>query len=290
MWIGSYEVLGEIGRGGAGKVLRARDASGRIVALKQLLVADPEQLARFEREGSILAALGEEGGFVPLLDRGRTAEGPFLVLPFLAGGTLRDRLERGRLEIDEATELVRALARAMGRAHERGIIHRDLKPENILFDDDGRPLIADTGLASRAGTPGSPHSLTQSGTIGGTLAYMPGEQLDGLKLAGPPADVFALGAILYECLAGEKAFAGSGAVSHMKQLQAGPKPLRELRPELPRWVELVVARALEKEPARRFPHGGALAAALEAGRKPEASRARSLAIGGGLALTAALSV
>ncbi|HZU97087.1 MAG TPA: protein kinase, partial [Planctomycetota bacterium] len=146
MKIGGYEVGGVLGRGGMGTVYRARGADGREVALKVLTRTNAERAARFERERRLLGELTLEDGFVPLLDGGDAPEGAFLVMPLVAGGTLRDRLERGPLGLEKTLELGRAVARALARAHARGIVHRDLKPENILYTAEGKPLVADLGL------------------------------------------------------------------------------------------------------------------------------------------------
>src|SRR5207244_4323941 len=124
----------EIGRGGIGIVYKARDQRGRAVALKLLQRLDGERLQRFERERRLLGSLGEADGFVPLLDAGDSAAGPWLVMPFVPGGTLRDRIRKGPFSSEATAALGVALARALGRAHERGIVHRDLKPENVIFD------------------------------------------------------------------------------------------------------------------------------------------------------------
>src|SRR5581483_3280807 len=144
--VAGYELLETLGKGAAGSVYRARGPGGE-VALKVLHRADAEALARFEREARLQEQLGASAGFVPLLARGRSEQGAWLAMPLLGGGTLRGRLRAGPLSADETRALGVTLARALGRAHELGIIHRDLKPENILFDDAGRPLIADLGLA-----------------------------------------------------------------------------------------------------------------------------------------------
>src|SRR4051812_27522233 len=136
--IAGYEILDELGRGGMGVVLKARRADGSLVAIKILHRATATAVARFDREGRLQATLGEAEGFVPLLDRGETKDGPYLIMPFLAGGTLRDRLRRGPLGIEETLALGRTLASALGRVHARGILHRDVKPENVLFTSDGR--------------------------------------------------------------------------------------------------------------------------------------------------------
>ncbi|MBI3724002.1 protein kinase, partial [bacterium] len=138
MKLGTYEVAAEIGRGSAGAVFAARAVSGEKVAIKVLRNHEQAALARFERERRLLSALGEAEGFVPLLDTGTCAEGPFIVMPLLEGGDLRKRLERGPFPVEEAISLGLSLARALGRAHARRLVHRDLKPENILFTRDGR--------------------------------------------------------------------------------------------------------------------------------------------------------
>src|SRR4051812_5413393 len=136
--LGKYQVGEEVGRGGAGAVYKARGPDGVIVAVKVLTRPTAEALARFGREKRLLEALGREQGFVPLVDAGESPAGPYLVMPLLAGGSLRSRLAKGKLPLDEAVALAIGLARAMGRAHAQGLVHRDLKPENILFDLEGR--------------------------------------------------------------------------------------------------------------------------------------------------------
>src|SRR2546423_2121544 len=146
--LGAHRVIGEIARGGMGAVLRARAPDGRDVAIKVLLAPrSVEAFARFERERRLHASLGEIAGFVPVLETGVAPAGAFIVMPLVTGGTLRARLERGRLSIDETLRLARSLAEALGRAHSLGAVHRDLKPENVLFDERGRPPVPDLGLA-----------------------------------------------------------------------------------------------------------------------------------------------
>src|SRR2546421_4641831 len=197
-----------------GVVLRGRAPDGRPVAIKVLPCLDGMARARFAREARLLAELTAEGGFVPLLDHGKTEAGePFVVMPLLAGGTLRTRLERGVLGVDETIELGRELARALARAHARGIVHRDVKPENVLFDDAGRPFLSDLGIAKHfAHGPEASAALTKSGALVGTAGYMAPEQCSDAKTAGAAADVFALAAVLWECLAGRPAFEASSLV------------------------------------------------------------------------------
>ena len=262
--LGDYEILSEIGRGGMGAVYRARAADGREVALKVLLQDDPESAAAFEREQRLLSSLTLAEGFVPLLDSGSQGKKRWVVMPLLRGGTLRDRLKRGPLARDEALPLVRKLATALGRAHERGIVHRDMKPENVLFTEKGDPLVADLGLAKHfrrdvLGASAS-RSLSASGTIVGTAGYMAPEQLEESRDAGPPCDVFALGVVLHECLAGMRPFKG-GVLEYARALQSPPARLPR---GTPRWLERTVARMLAHDAAARFADGHAVARALAA--------------------------
>ncbi|HZV00923.1 MAG TPA: bifunctional serine/threonine-protein kinase/formylglycine-generating enzyme family protein [Planctomycetota bacterium] len=267
MRCGAYEIEGELGRGGMGVVLRARGPDGRRVALKILnRSASAQTVARFERERRLLGALGEEQGFVALLDAGKTDDGPYIVMPLVEGGTLRDRLKEGPLGIDETLALGRELARALGAAHRVGIVHRDVKPENVLFTKEGRPLLSDLGLGKhyRHDLPGASQSvqLSKDGQMLGTPRYMAPEQASSGE-TGPPADVFALGGVLYECLAGRPAFAGDTLSEVLARMAGGNfDPLLPLRPEAPRWLVRVIERALSPEPARRFADGDAFLRAL----------------------------
>jgi len=205
--------------------------------------------------------------------------GPWLAMPFLSKGTLRDRLDRGALPLAEALAVVTAVAKTVARAHEQGVAHRDLKPENVLFDDEGAPRVADLGLARhfRRDAPGGSDSVTVSrqGRWLGTAGYASPEQLRDFSGAGPPADVFALGAILYECLTGEPAFASPNFVTLVAQLSAASHaPLAAKVADAPPWLAAIVEKALEAEPARRFANARELAAALEARGAPSGLVAR----------------
>ena len=276
MRLGPYEIVSEIGRGGSGVVFEARGPGGERLALKLLLAAraGPDGRARFVRERRILEGLGESEGFVPLLDAGEAPEGPFLVMPLLPGGTLRDRLRRGPLGIEPALALGRALARAVGCAHALGIVHRDLKPENVLFDGAGRPLVSDLGLAKDLRAEGG--SLSKTGAFLGTAAYVSPEQIENAKAAGPATDVFSLGVVLFECLAGAHPFSGATTLEFLARISRGAhEPLRRLRPDVPAWLAAAVERALAVEPSRRFADGAALARALEG---PGGGRGRAVAL------------
>ena len=265
MKVGVYELLEKVGEGGAGSVYRARAPGGETVALKVLKHDAGLAAKRFERERRLLAGLGEAQGFVALLDAGEAREGAFIVMPFLEGGTLRARLEEGPLPIAEAVALGRSLARALGEAHARGVVHRDVKPENVIFTRprDGsraKPLLADLGLAKHfdGEAPGASRSvaITVSGCFLGTASYMAPEQARDGASAGPAADVFSLGAVLYECLAGEPAFVGETVVELLAQLEAGRvAPLAARRKDAPGWLVAAIERALQRDPAKR-PHDG----------------------------------
>jgi TPR repeat protein len=263
--IGPYEVTARLGEGGAGVVFAARGPAGEEVALKLLRQATPDALARFERESRLQAELGDVAGFVPVREVGRSPQGPYLIMPLLRGGTLRQRLAGRPLPRDAAVDLLTRLAESLGRAHEKGIVHRDLKPENVLFDEQGRSFVADLGLAKHFTdeTPGASRSvsLSRSGAFRGTAGYMAPEQARDARSAGPPADVFALGAILYECLAGYPAFTGESPLEVFSRVEEGRlEPLAG-----PPWLVSIVERALDRDPGRRFQEGGSLARALRAG-------------------------
>ncbi len=277
MKIGPYDVLAELGRGGMGVVFRVRAPGGGEAALKLLGDVDQWALVRFEREKRLLALLGEEHGFVPLLDAGSSGKGAWLVMPLVPGGTLRRRLDDGPLAVEETVALGVRLATALGAAHERGIIHRDVKPENVLFTREGVPLVADLGLAKHfdTGARGATQSvrLTVDGAPKGTVGYMAPEQVEDFATVGPPADVYSLGAVLYECLAGRPAFEGKNVLELLTKVASGTvEPIA--RPGVPAWLEEVVLRALARDPSRRFADGGSLARALGGSAKPAARRAR----------------
>ncbi|MGE0709152.1 MAG: WD40 repeat domain-containing serine/threonine protein kinase [Planctomycetota bacterium] len=290
MKLGRYTIQGELGRGGIGVVFRALDPGGRHVALKLVRAGRAGAGERFAREARLQDLLGEQQGFVPLLDQGESPHGPYLVMPLLTGGTLRDRLAQGPLEVDDAVGLVRTMAAALGRAHAAGVVHRDVKPDNVLFDGEGAPLVADLGLAKhfRSDVSGASQSvaLSSAGEMRGTVGYMAPEQIRDAAAVGPPCDVFALGAVLYECLSGRPPFNGDTFVELMARIaRAEREPLRKLRPDAPTWLIAVVDQALSVDPARRHPDGAALAAALG---RPRGARRRATGVVGALAVAGAL--
>jgi len=267
--LGPYSLDQELGRGASGVVYRGRSPQGQLVAVKLLATQTPEVLERFQREARLHEQLGAEAGFVPFLDMGLAENRPYLVMPLLQGGTLRDRLQRGPLTVRGAIELGQRLATALGQAHALGIVHRDVKPENVLFDSQGHAFLADLGMAKhfRHDVTGASQSvvLSQAGEVRGTVSYMPPEQLTDASSAGPAADVFALGAVLYECLSGEPAFNADSYVELLVQIvDAIHVPLRK-RCEAPPWLSSVIEACLSKDASKRPAEGLALASLLAEG-------------------------
>jgi WD40 repeat protein len=259
-----YEILSELGRGGMGVVYRARQVGlNREVALKMVLGdhwTDPRGLIRFLAEAEAVAAV-RHPRVVQVHEFGDAGGRPFLVMEYLPGGTLAERLRVGRLDPRVAAGLVAELARGVAAAHELGIVHRDLKPGNVLFDASGGPKVADFGMAKR----GAGHDLTATRAVMGTPAYMAPEQARGeSKFVGPPADVWALGAILYECLTGTSPFPAAHADAVLCRIRADdPVPVRSRAPSVPRDLERVCLKCLEKAPGARYPGAGELAADLD---------------------------
>jgi hypothetical protein len=262
-----YEIHEELGRGGMGVVYKARQLSlNRFVALKMILAgpyAGADQLARFRVEAESVARL-QHPGIVQIHEIGSHAGHSYLALEYVPGGTLTHQCAGRPLAPTEAAELVEALARAVHYAHQRGIVHRDLKPGNVLLTEDGRPKIADFGLAKvldagpASATPGP---QTQSGAILGTPAYMAPEQAGGKRgSVGPAADVYALGAILYELLTGRPPFQADNPVDViLKVATEEPLPPRRIEPGCPRDLEAVCLKCLQKDPAGRYASAQALA-------------------------------
>jgi WD40 repeat protein/serine/threonine protein kinase len=279
-----YEILGELGRGGMGVVYKARQVNlNRLVALKMVLAgsyAGPDDLARFRTEAEAVAAL-QHPNIVQIHEVGERDGLPYFCLELVEGGSLADRLKGTPWPAHPAAELVAALARTMHYAHSRGVIHRDLKPANVLLSlsraPEGSaaetlpsgarltspgPKITDFGLAKRLDSAVGP---TRTGAVMGTPSYMAPEQAGGkAKEIGPANDVYALGAILYECLTGRPPFRGETALDTIRQvIDNEPVPPSRLQPKLPHDLETICLKCLEKVPARRYASAAALADDLQ---------------------------
>ncbi len=273
--LGGYDVLGELGRGGMGVVLRARDrATGREVAIKTLLRPQPDAQARFRREGEALAAL-DHPGIVKVHATGEAQGRPFMVCELVEGARPLDRAAAG-LPLEARAALVRDACRALGHAHARGIVHRDVKAENLLVDAAGQVRVTDFGLATLE----SGERLTRTGAVVGTPFTMAPEQIAGARGAvGPATDVWALGVVLYQALTGALPFTSDSFAELCARIcDARPTAPRVLSPETTRSLEAVCLRALSREPADRWADGDAMADALEAALRGErvAGRRRSL--------------
>ncbi|MBY0229093.1 MAG: serine/threonine protein kinase [Gemmataceae bacterium] len=274
--LGRHDILCEIGRGGMGIVHKAREiALDRIVALKTLRgrLPSPADRERFHREARALAAL-RHPGIVPVFALGTLDGEDCFTMPYYPDGTLADRLRRGPLAADEAAALIAQVARAVQHAHGHGLIHRDLKPANILLDADGTPAVADFGLSRAVGD-----AARARGPVG-TPAYMAPEQaVDGAAI-GAGADVWALGVMLHEALAGVRPFQGAETAALVRSIRAeAPAALDDA----PSGLETVVRRCLEKRPEDRYPSAGAVADAVEGWleRKRRSPFVRLLALLGG---------
>lgn len=257
-----YELVELLGRGAMGSVYQAVDRRlGRVCAIKMLhrdVGDDARLLQRFEREARLLAKLDHEN-IVGLLDAGVSDAGEhYLVLEFVRGQVLRDVLEATpRLDLPFALDVVTQVSRALLYAHELGIVHRDLKPDNIMLTShaDGRRLVKvlDFGIARTFS--GEADLLTQTGAAAGTAAYMAPEQARGERRLDGRADVYALGVVLYECLAGVRPYDGSSYNEILyRVLQQSHEPLHQHRPDLPRALSDAIDAALAKSPERRPPN------------------------------------
>ena len=264
--LGNYQILEEIGRGGMGVIYRARQRhSRRIVALKRILSyhADSQDtLMRFRREAQAAANL-DHPNILPIYEVSESHEGlPFFSMKFAGGGSLLEAAAKLRSKPRRAVALIAKVARAVQYAHEQGILHRDLKPGNILLDGRGEPLVSDFGLAKWLEPTGH---LTHTPTVFGTPGYIAPEQVNGSagKLT-PVADVYSLGAVLFDLLTGQPPFTGEHALKTIQQATQKPAPkLRTLAPALDRDLETICAKCLERDPHARYRSAGELADDLE---------------------------
>jgi len=259
--IDRYEIKSELGRGGMATVYRAYDPRfDRDVAIKVLprqFLHDPQFRARFEREAKTIAAL-EHSAIAPVHDFGEENEQPYLVMRYMTGGSLADRLEDGPITVSEVTAILQRVGAALDRAHSRGIIHRDLKPGNILFDEDGDAFLSDFGIVKLAEATAS---FTGSAIIG-TPAYMSPEQARGEDLDGR-SDTYSLGAVLFEALTGKQPYEANTPMGQAMKHITDPVPrILEANPDLPPGCEAIIERAMAKEPTARYATAGELVRAL----------------------------
>ena len=270
--LGPYEVQSPLGAGGMGEVYRARDTRlDRTVAIKILpshLADNPEARQRFEREARAISSLNHPN-ICTLYDVGEQSGLHFLVMEYLEGETLADRLRKGPLPVSQALKYGIEMCEGLEKAHRCGIVHRDLKPGNIMLTKSGAKLM-DFGLAKTAvvkldssssltvtlSTPAGSHPLTAAGTVMGTFQYMAPEQVEG-KEADARSDIFSLGAVLYEVATGKRAFEGKTAASAMAAvLEREPATITSLQPAVPSGFDHVVQGCLEKDPEERWQSAG----------------------------------
>ena len=265
-FLGNYEILEQIGCGGMGVIYRARQRhSRRIVAVKRVLSYRADShgaLQRFRREAQAVASL-DHPNILPIYEVSESEDGlPFFSMKFAEKGSLQENAASLRDEPRKCVQLMAKVAHAVEYAHSRGVLHRDLKPGNILLNDRGEPLVSDFGLAKLLD---GNNDLTRSLTTFGTAGFIAPEQADDAAAdVTPAADVYSLGAVLFNVLAGRPPFLGSNPVSVIRQASETQAPkLRSLAPSLDRDLETICARCLERDPKARYQSAGDLAADLE---------------------------
>src|SRR6478609_4735134 len=278
-----FEIIRRLGQGGMASVFLAREISlNRLVAIKVLdpdLGASPVFRSRFQREAETAASL-QHPNVASILRVGAAGDLAYIVMVYVDGGSLADRMTTaGQLPLPEAIRLTREVASALGAAHRRGFLHRDVKPHNILIDaETGRALVVDFGIAGAVAGSGvsDPEAdrLTGLGMVVGTPRYMSPEQASGSRDLGPASDLYALGIVFYEMLAGaypyQLASPSGAAAAHLVQ---APLSIREKRPDLPLGIELVLDRLLAKDPSKRFQTGDEVVAALDGLMTPVSTEA-----------------
>ncbi len=250
--VGPYRIEGPLGEGGMGLVYRATDADGMTVALKLVrgtLAGDIVFRKRFDREARAAERVRHKH-LVPVMATGEHDGIPYMAQQYIAGGSLQEKIERtGTIDLEETVTLALQISRGLAALHEDGLIHRDLKPANVLLDEEGSAFVTDFGLAKDRDA----SVLTNPGQAVGSMDYMAPEQIRGEEV-GPPADVYSLGCLMYECLVGEPPFADRQGMQILwAHLQDEPPDLAEKRPEVPKDVSWAVLRGLEKEASKRPP-------------------------------------
>jgi eukaryotic-like serine/threonine-protein kinase len=269
-----YANVERIGQGGMGDIVRTEDtALGRVVAVKLLAeryAADPSIRARFTREALAAARVSAAPNTVTIFDVGEWADRPYIVMEYLPGGSIADRLQReGAQPPGRALEWLEGAARALDAAHRQGVVHRDVKPANLLLDDQSQVKVADFGL----------DPLTQVGTVLGTVGYLSPEQARGER-AEPASDRYALGVVAFELLTGRRPFERESptaeAAAHVNETLP---PVASINPELPRELDRVLGRALAKDPAARYESCGELVAELRGALRQDAAPTRVIPAG-----------
>jgi serine/threonine protein kinase len=285
-----YELVQEIARGGMGVVYLARQRGlDRVVALKMILagrLADEDEVRRFRLEAMAVAKL-QHPHIVAVYDVGEQDGQHFFTMEYVPGSNLAKRITKEAMPGRLAASYLEQVARALHYAHEKGILHRDLKPANILLDEHDRPKLTDFGLAKVLPASGSPvkklstvQALTRTGAVMGTPSYMAPEQAAGtVRDLGPPCDVYGLGAVLYELLAGRPPFKAESPLETVLQvLNRDPAPPRLLNPNIDADLESICLKCLEKDPGLRYPTAAALAEDLQRYLNGEHVTARSINI------------
>lgn len=255
--IGRYEIESELTRGGMGVIILAKDPYiQRQVVVKVLMYSrtlDDMYRDFFQNEAEIIAAL-EHPCIVPIYDFGWHGQQPYIVMRYMAGGSLQDKLNAGEIKLTEMAHILKRVSDALDAAHARGIIHRDIKPSNILFDSSGEAFLSDFGIAT------SKSFKDEEGDwLVGTPAYMSPEQAQGMKVDGR-SDVYALGVVLYRLLTGQLPFSGNSATSLINAHVEMPIPdIRAIRGNIPTVWQEVVSKAMAKDPKDRYAAAGDLA-------------------------------
>ena len=265
---GPYQVTEKIGEGGMAVVYKGYQPSlNRYVAIKVLrqeMSQDEQLVTRFRREALAVAEL-HHPNILHVYDAGFAQGVYYIVMAFVDGGSLKELIMRGSLDVDRAVSIGAQLADALHHAHELGLVHRDVKPSNVLLTREGRPLLCDFGIAKAVD---ESHGLTRTGTAIGTPEYMAPEQVQGQKVDAR-TDIYAMGLVLYEMLTGWVPFSATTPMATLyKQVNEPPPPLRQSNVSVPDWLEQTVEKALAKRPVDRYQHANELAEALRMGVGP----------------------